>query len=41
MVKVRKIIHFPEHLMENLVLAIIVISLIFLIILSILNFSAH
>ena len=41
MLTVRKVIHFPEHLMENLVLAIIVISLIILIVMSILHFNAH
>jgi hypothetical protein len=41
MVNVRKLIHFPDHLMENLVLAIILISFITLIVLSILHFNAH
>ncbi len=41
MEKARKVISFPEHLKDNLVLAVTVISLIGLIVVSILHLNAH
>ena len=41
MVKIRKVIHLPEHLKDNLVLAVIVISFIILIGMTLLHFNSH